>query len=85
MLILHKFVDISLSTNCAPLVTDLLLYSYERNIIMSISSDTQLDFIDDFSMISCYPDDILNILFRRGLWVCVCVSFVSFGAVLLYA
>ena len=50
-----------MSTNCAPLVTDLFLLSYERDFMMSLSDDNQIDVIDVFNTTSRYLDDILNI------------------------
>ena len=50
-----------MGTNCAPLVTDLFLSCYERDLIMSLSDDKQADVIDAFDTTSRYLDDILNI------------------------
>ena len=50
-----------MGTNCAPLVADLLLFSYERNFMMSLSDDKQADVIGAFNTTSRYLDDILNI------------------------
>ena len=48
-------------TNCAPLVADLFLFCYERDLIMSLSGDEQAGVIDAFNTTSKYLDDILNI------------------------
>ena len=50
-----------MGTNCAPLVADLFLFSYERDIMMSLSDEKQADAIDAFNNLSRYLDDILNI------------------------
>ena len=50
-----------MGTNCAPLVTDLFLFCYERDFMISFSDDKQADIIDAFSTTSRYLDDILNI------------------------
>ena len=50
-----------MGTNCAPLVTGLFLFCYERDFMMSFSDDKQADIIDAFSTTSRYLDDILNI------------------------
>ena len=50
-----------MGTNCAPLVADLFLLSYERDLMMSLSDDKQADIIDAFNTTSRYLDDILNI------------------------
>ena len=50
-----------MGTNCAPLVADLFLFSYERDFMMSLSDDKQADVIDAFNTTSRYLDRILNI------------------------
>ena len=50
-----------MGTKCAPLVTDLFLFCYERDFMMSLSDDKQADVIDVFNTTSRYLDDILNI------------------------
>ena len=50
-----------MGTYCAPLVTVLFLFCYERDFIMSLSDDKQADIIDAFITTSRYLDDILNI------------------------
>ena len=39
-----------MGTNCAPLVADLFLfcYTYERDLMVSLSDDKQADVIDSF-------------------------------------
>ena len=49
-----------MGTNCAPLVADLLLFSYER-YYMSLSEDNQFDVIKAFYSTFLYLDDLLNI------------------------
>ena len=41
----RKIVDIPMGTNCAPLVADLFLFCYERDIMTSLSNDNQADII----------------------------------------
>ena len=50
-----------MGTNCAPLVTDLFLFCYDSNFMMSLSDDKQADTIDAFNTASRYLDEILNI------------------------
>ena len=50
-----------MGTNCTPLVADLFLFCYERDLIMSLSDDKQADIIDAFNTTSRYLDDIFNI------------------------
>ena len=57
----RQVVGIPMSTNCAPLVADLILFCYERDFMMSLSDDKQADVIDAFNTTSRYLDDILNI------------------------
>ena len=47
--------------NCAPLVADLFLFCYERDFMISLSDDTQVDVIEAFKSTSRYLDDRLNI------------------------
>ena len=57
----RQVVGIPMGTNCAPLVADLFLFCYEREFMMSLSGDKQVDIIDAFNTTSRYLDDILNI------------------------
>ena len=50
-----------MGANCAPLVADLFLFCYERDFMMFLSDDKQVDVIDAFNTTSRYLDDILNI------------------------
>ena len=49
-----------MGTNCAPLVTDLFFFCYERDFMKSLSDDKQADFIDAFNTASRLLDDILT-------------------------
>ena len=53
---------IPMGTNCAPLVANLLLFCYERDLMMYRSYDKQADVIDAFNTFSRYLVDILNII-----------------------
>ena len=57
----RQVVGIPMGTNCAPLLTDLFLFCYERDFMMSFSDDKQADINDDFNTTSRFLDDILNI------------------------
>ena len=50
-----------MGTNCAPLVTILFLFCYERDFMLSLSEDNQSDGIEAFNSTSRYLDDLLNI------------------------
>ena len=43
------------------LVADIFLFCYEKDFMMSLSDNKQVDFIDAFNTTSRYLDDILNI------------------------
>ena len=47
--------------NCAPLVADLFLFSYERDFMKNLSSDNKADVIKAFNLACRYLDDLLNI------------------------
>ena len=57
----RQVVGIHMGTNCAPLVADLFMFCYERDLMMSLPNDKQADVIDPFNTTSIYMDDILNI------------------------
>ena len=42
----RQVVGLPMGTNCAPLVADLFLFCYERDFMMSLSDDKQVDIID---------------------------------------
>ena len=48
----RQVVGIPMGTNCAPLVADLFLLCYERDFLMSLSDDKQVDVIDAFNTTS---------------------------------
>ena len=50
-----------MGTNCAPLVADLFLCCYERDIMDSLNHDNQAYVIEVFNSTSRYFDDLLNI------------------------
>ena len=57
----RQVVGIPMGNNCAPLVVDIFLFCYERDFMMSLSDDKQVDVISAFNITSRYLDDILNI------------------------
>ena len=52
---------IPMGTNCAPLVSDLFLFCYERDFMLSLSDKYQTYIIEAFNSTSRYLDDLLNI------------------------
>ena len=57
----RQIVGIQMGTNCAPLVADLFLFCYERDFMLSLSDNNQIDIIEAFIPTSRYLDDLLNI------------------------
>ena len=57
----RQVAGIPMGANCAPLVADLFLFCYERDLMMYLSDDKQVDVIDAFNTTSRYLDDIFNI------------------------
>ena len=57
----RQIVGIPMGTNCAPLVSDLFLFCYEREFMLSLSEDNQSGVIEAFNSTSRYLDDLLNI------------------------
>ena len=55
------FLTLAPLLNCAPVVADLFLFCYERDFMMSLSDDKQVDNVDAFNTTSRYLDDISNI------------------------
>ena len=54
-----------MGTNCAPLVADLFLFSYERNFMTSLSGDNQADKIEAFNSTSRYLDDLTILISKE--------------------
>ena len=54
-------VRIPMGTNCAPLVTDLFLYGYERNLMDSLNHANEADALEAFNSPSRYLNKLLNI------------------------
>ena len=48
----RQIVGIPMGTNCAPLVTDLFLFCYERDFMVSLSVENQSEIIEAFSSAS---------------------------------
>ena len=63
LLDIHLFILDSVPSfaNCAPLITDLFLYCYERDFMNSLNHDNKADVIETFTSTSIYLDDLLNI------------------------
>ena len=57
----RQIVGITMGTNCAPLVADLYLFCYERDVMLSLSEDNKSGVIEAFNSTSRYLDNLLNI------------------------
>ena len=57
----RQTIGFPMGTNCAPLVTDLFLFCYERDFTKFLSRENQADIIVSFNSTSRYLDDLLNI------------------------
>ena len=53
-------VGIPRGTNCAPLVADLFLFCYKRDLTKSFTKEKLYDVISAFNSTSRYRDDLLN-------------------------
>ena len=50
-----------MGSNCVPLVADLFLFCYERDVMKPLSQENQTDIIEALNSTSRYLDDLLNI------------------------
>ena len=57
----RQIVGIPMGTNCDPLVADLFLFCYERDLMLSLSDNNQTNIIEAIKSTSRYLDDLLNI------------------------
>ena len=57
----RQIVGIPMGTICALLVADLFLFCYERDFMLSLSDNNQIDIIEALNSISRYLADLLNI------------------------
>ena len=54
-----------MGTYCAPLVADLILFCYERDVMLSLSDKNQAHVIEVFNSTSICLDDLLNIYKKK--------------------
>ena len=59
--VLHQTVGIRMGTNCAPLLADIFLYSYEADFIQSLLSTGKKQLASRFNLTYRYLDDVLFI------------------------
>jgi hypothetical protein len=55
------YVGIPMGTNCAPLLTDLFLYSYETGFIQELLKKNQKKLDRSFNFTFRYIDDVLSL------------------------
>ena len=60
-MVYEQRVGIPISTNCGPLIADLILYCYERDFMSDLQKSKRFDLIDMFNDASRYLDDIFTI------------------------
>ena len=59
--VFQQIVGIPMGTNCAPLVADIFLYSYEAEFIQSLLSTWRIQLASRFNFTYRYIDDVLSI------------------------
>ena len=59
--VFQQTVDISMGTNCAPLLADLFLYSYEADFIQGLFKKKKKKLARCFNVTFRYIDDVLSL------------------------
>ena len=59
--VFQQIVGIPMGTNCAPLLADIFLYSYEAEFIQSLLSNGKKKLASQFNFTYRYIDDVLSI------------------------
>ena len=59
--VFQQIVGIPMGTNCAPLLADIFLYSYEAEFIQSLLSTGKTKLASQFNFTYRYIDDVLSI------------------------
>ena len=57
----QQTVGIPMYTNCAPLLADLFLYSYESDCIQGLLMKNEKRLTRSFNFTFCYIDDVLSL------------------------
>ena len=60
-MVYKQIMRIPMGTNCAPHITDLFLFCYEKDFMSNLHKSKQYDLIDMFNDTSRYLDDIFTI------------------------
>ena len=67
--VLQQTVGIPMGTNCAPLLADLFLYSYEADFIQGLLKKNEKKLARSFNFTFRYIDDVLSLNSRFGDFV----------------
>ena len=59
--VFQQIIGIPIGTNCAPLLADIFLYSYEAEFIQSLLSTGRKRLVSQFNFTYTYIDDVLSI------------------------
>ena len=62
----HTVTGIPMGTNCAPLLADLFLYSYEADFIQGLLKKNEKKLARSFNFTFRYIDDVLSLNSRFG-------------------
>ena len=57
-----SFVGIAMDTNCAPLLADVFLYSYEADFIQGLLKKNERKLAGSFNFTFGYIDDVLSLI-----------------------
>jgi hypothetical protein len=60
-ILFQQVVGIPMGTNCAPLLADLFLYSYESEFLQKLVKDKKMHEARDFNFTYRYIDDVVSI------------------------
>jgi hypothetical protein len=73
-----QVVDIPMGTNCAPLLADLFLYSYESGFLQKLVKYKKIHEARAFNFTYRYIDDVLSINNSRFADGVACFTFLNF-------
>ena len=59
--IFQQTVSIPMGTNCAPLLADLLLYSYKADVMEGLLKENERKIVGSFNFMFRYIDDVLSL------------------------
>ena len=60
-LVFQQTIGIPMGTNCAPLLADLFLYSYEAEFIPGLLQKGEMNLAQSFNLTFRYIDDVLSL------------------------